>query len=231
MITTMSAVSESVVHPTIAAGVIRARLLEPSRPRGLVFVIRATGSRRQCAADEQTARALAGAGFSTMLVNLLTDRESELDAETSEFRFDFDLIARRLISLVRWTKREGVAGNVGVGWVVSGLAVAAAVEAAARHPELVSAVVARAGRPDLAGPALRAVRAPTLLIVGERDTHFGSNAAALAELPAGSCLDVIDGAYHSLDDEEFAPRLAARTVIWFEQTLAPEQPATAEALW
>ena len=63
----------------------------------------------------------------------------------------------------------GVAHDLPFGYFGASTGAAAALVAAARHPGMVTAVVSRGGRPDLAGALLPKVAAPTLLLVGGAD--------------------------------------------------------------
>jgi len=72
---------------------------------------------------------------------------------------------------------------------------AAALVAAADLGRSIGAVVIDSGRPDLAGGALRRVKCPVLLLVGERDEELAEdNAEALELLNCPKELRRIDGA-------------------------------------
>jgi predicted O-methyltransferase YrrM len=119
--------------------------------------------------NRYVARALHEAGLATLLLDLLTAEEEEVDAITAHLRFDIDLLARRLIAAADWLGGNSETANLGIGCFGASTGAAAALIAAAERPTAVGAVVSRGGRPDLAGPALRRVQAPTLLIVGGND--------------------------------------------------------------
>ena len=75
------------------------------------------------------------------------------------------------------------------------------------------AVVSRGGRPDLAGPALVRVEAPTLQIVGGDDeVVIGMNRDAMRQMHAYVQLEIIPGATHLFQEPgalEQVERLAA----------------------
>jgi putative phosphoribosyl transferase len=102
--------------------------------------------------------------------------------------------------------------------------------AAAERPEVVGAVVSRGGRPDLAGPALARVCAPTLLIVGGND--FGVielNQAALAQLRCEKQLVIVAGATHLFEEPGALDEVARLAREWFEHYLTT-MPARAEQM-
>ncbi len=86
------------------------------------------------------------------------------------------------------------------------------------------AVVSRGGRPDLAGPALVRVEAPTLLIVGGNDPLvIELNRAALAQLRCEKRLVVIPGATHLFEEPGALDQVARLAREWFERHLAREE--------
>src|SRR5207245_1868253 len=109
------------------------------------------------------------AGLATLLMDLLTRQEEEMDAYTRQWRFDIDLLSQRLTGASDWVQGQEATRLLSVGYFGASTGAAAALVAAAERPNLVRAVVSRGGRPDLAGSALPRVHAPTLLIVGGHD--------------------------------------------------------------
>jgi putative phosphoribosyl transferase len=85
---------------------------------------------------------------------------------TAHLRFDIGLLAERLVDATDWLAQRPDTRHLGIGYFSASTGAAAALVAAAERPDVVGVVVSRGGRPDLAGPALPLVRAPTLLIVG-----------------------------------------------------------------
>jgi putative phosphoribosyl transferase len=106
------------------------------------------------------------ANLATLLVDLLTPEEEAIDARTAHLRFDIGLLAERLINATDWLTQHPDTKHLRVGYFGASTGAGAALVAAAKRPDVVGAVVSRGGRPDLAGPALEHVQAPTLLIVG-----------------------------------------------------------------
>ena len=144
-------------------------LVVPDGSAGIVLFAHGSGSSRHSRRNRMVAEKLNGQGFGTLLVDLLTAEEEEVDRVTAEPRFDIDLLAGRLIGATDWLRQQPTTSSLGIGLFGASTGAAGALVAAAERPGEVGAVVSRGGRPDLAEDALPRVRAPTLLIVGGRD--------------------------------------------------------------
>jgi pimeloyl-ACP methyl ester carboxylesterase len=166
------------------------------------------------------AEALVEAGLATLLMDLLTPEEEAEDLRTARLRFDVQLLGGRVISTIDWLASEPDVGQLPVGCFGASTGAAAALIAAAERPQRVAAVVSRGGRPDLAADALRRVRAPTLLIVGGRDTDvIRLNRLAQAELAGESQLVIVPGAGHLFEEPGALEKVAALARDWFLQHL------------
>src|SRR5215208_7415089 len=141
----------------------------PEDPLGIVVFVHGSGSSRHSPRNQYVAQTLQEAGLATLLFDLLTPSEEEIDLRTHHIRFDIDLLARRTAGVLEWLDLQPYAYELKRGLFGSSTGAAAALIAAAELPELVGAVVSRGGRPDLASPVLSEVQAPTLLIVGSND--------------------------------------------------------------
>jgi putative phosphoribosyl transferase len=195
-------------------------LAVPAGAGGLVLFAHGSGSSRHSPRNRAVARALNEAGLGTLLIDLLSAEEEIADARDAHLRFDIALLADRLVGVADWLAREPGARSLPLGLFGASTGAAAALVAAAERPHLVRAVVSRGGRPDLAGQAIAAVAAPTLLLVGGADdVVLELNRRALAALRCAKELVVIPGATHLFEEpgalEEVA-RLAAR---WFTRHL------------
>jgi pimeloyl-ACP methyl ester carboxylesterase len=159
---------------------------------------------------------LQNAGFGTLLMDLLTVKEEVFDQQTAALRFDIDLLARRLMGATRWLADPSQTAKLPIGYFGASTGAAAALVAAAEAPDLISAVVARGGRPDLAGDALHKVIAPTLLIVGGRDTQvIALHQRALELIPAQKRLEIVRGATHLFEEPGALARVAELARDWF----------------
>jgi putative phosphoribosyl transferase len=135
---------------------------------GVVVFAHGSGSSRFSPRKRFVAGVLEQAGLATLLMDLLTPGEEDVDERTRHLRFDIGLLAGRVVAAVDWLSQQPDTQYLAVGLFGASTGAGAALVAAAERPDLVNAVVSRGGRPDLAGPALRRVQAPTLLIVGGR---------------------------------------------------------------
>jgi putative phosphoribosyl transferase len=207
----------------IAVGGVRldGDLAPPAPGGGIVLFAHGSGSSRHSPRNRRVAEHLRGAGLGTLLMDLLTADEEEVDLRSRELRFDIGLLARRLVAAVDWlTARFGEEPRLGLFGASTGAA--AALVAAAERPDRVAAVVSRGGRPDLAGPALEQVPAPTLLIVGGADPQvLALNRQASARLAAPWRLEVVAGASHLFEEPGALEEVARLAADWFAAHLGP----------
>lgn len=152
------------------------------------------------------------------MADLLTSSEEQRDEWTREYRFDIELLARRVTSVIDWVIAEPQIKQLPIGLFGASTGAAAALAAAARRAEHIRAIVSRGGRPDLASPALRSVQAPTLLIVGALDIDvLALNRAALRDLPPPSALEIVQGATHLFPEPGALEWVNALAAAWFER--------------
>ncbi|MGS2615553.1 dienelactone hydrolase family protein [Micromonospora sp. LZ34] len=213
---------------TIPAGEVEltADLLNPAEPTGVVLFAHGSGSSRHSPRNVAVAHVLNRQALGTVLVDLLTATEDQLDARTAELRFDIDMLAGRLAAIVDWLAAERPFGQVPIGLFGASTGAAAALVAAAARPDLVGAVVSRGGRPDLAGPALGQVRAPTLLLVGGLDEQVITlNEQAQAALPDTAELRVVPGATHLFEEPGTMEQVADSAANWFTTHLRHPIPS------
>lgn len=198
-------------------------------PEGLTAAVvfaHAAGSDRYDLSDGQLARALRAAGIGTVQFDLLTFDEREAERETQHLRFDLELLAERIDAVAAWLL--AIRPGLTVGLCAAGTGAAAALMACARHGQP-SAVVSRAGQPDLAGPALGQVRAATLLLVAGGDAvSLRSNHEAFASLRGPSRLEIIQPAARGLDDLQALEQVAGLARAWFVRWLSATQQTQQE---
>lgn len=194
-------------------------LNRPAHALGMVVFAHGSGSSRLSPRNRHVAAALNESRLGTLLFDLLTEEESSDRANV----FDIPLLAERLLAAMAWLKARPALGGLPVGLFGASTGAAAALVAAARSRE-VGAVVSRGGRPDLAGPALEAVRAPTLLIVGSLDGRvLELNRAAFARLGCEKALEIVPGAGHLFEEPGTLDAVVALTRRWFMSHLGERQ--------
>jgi putative phosphoribosyl transferase len=192
-------------------------LTVPDGALGLVVFAHGSGSSRFSPRNRQVADVLHAVGIGTLLMDLLTAEEEQVDLRTRELRFDIDLLGERVVGAVDWA---AAAQALPFGAFGASTGAAAALVAAAERPEFVKAVVSRGGRPDLAGDALPRVRAPTLLIVGGDDPMvLDLNRRAMERLEAETRLEIVPGASHLFEEPGTLDRVAELARDWFVERL------------
>jgi dienelactone hydrolase len=195
-------------------------LVLPEEATGVALFAHGTGSSRHSPRNRLVAETLHQERIGTLLMDLLTRDEELYDRETGELRFDIPLLARRLVAAIEWL-RAGPGQDLPIGLFGASTGAAAALVAAAERPQDVAAIVSRGGRPDLAGPALGRVRAPTLLIVGSLDQAvLELNQQALELLLAEKELVIVPGATHLFEEAGALEEVARLAADWFTRHLA-----------
>jgi len=200
--------------------VLHGDLALPNEAEGLVVFAHGSGSSRFSPRNQQVARYFNDLGLATLLLDLLTMEEQQVDEITREFRFDIPLLARRLAGVVDWLQGDERLRTLLIGLFGASTGAAAALICAAQRQHAVAAVVCRGGRTDLAGDALDDVRAPTLLIVGGEDHEvLALNRASLARLAGSKHLEVVTGATHLFEEPGKLLVVAQLADEWFRRYL------------
>jgi len=196
----------------------------PGDALGLVIFAHGSGSSRHSPRNQYVAGVLREARVGTLLFDLLTAEEEQAEAYTRHLRFDIPFLANRLVEATRWALDEVTSRDLNAGYFGSSTGAAAALVAAAKIPEQISAVVSRGGRPDLAGDALRRVCAPTLLIVGGNDLEVLTlNEEAYGNLQCEKALRRVPGASHLFEEPGTLEVVAQMASEWFVHHLQPLQ--------
>jgi putative phosphoribosyl transferase len=195
---------------------LEGNLTIPPGARGLVIFAHGSGSSRHSPRNRFVAGELRREGVATLLLDLLTEEEEEVDERTRHLRFDIPLLASRLVVATDWAHAERDTAPLDIGYFGASTGAAAALVAATERAELVHAVVSRGGRPDLAAGSLARVRAPTLLLVGgEDDEVLELNRGALERLVCEKKLEVVPGATHLFEEPGTLEIVAQSAATWF----------------
>jgi putative phosphoribosyl transferase len=219
-----SKMDERLVRVAVGPLTLEGNLIRPEEVGGVVLFAHGSGSSRHSPRNRHVAQMLNEANLATLLIDLLTPEEEMTDLRTARLRFDIDLLAERLVVATDWLTHYPDTRDLQVGYFGASTGAAAALVAAAERPEVVGAVVSRGGRPDLAGPALPRVQAPTLLIVGGHDLHVvGLNRTAFEQLHCEKELVIVAGATHLFEEAGTLDEVARLAREWFERHLTPGQ--------
>ncbi|MBA1148678.1 hypothetical protein H0Z60_16630, partial [Ectothiorhodospiraceae bacterium WFHF3C12] len=117
----------SVTIEVAGGGVIHADIAAPEGAAdGLIIFAHGSGSSRLSSRNRAVARSLVERGFCTMLLDLLTAEEDEVDRYTREYRFDIPLLAQRLVAATRWSRRDPSLADLAIGYFGASTGAAAA---------------------------------------------------------------------------------------------------------
>ena len=188
----------------------------------LVLLTQVSGCRGR-ASTRYLANELNRASLCTVVSDLLTDEEDLQDAESETLRYDLRLLARRIAAITDWIAREATLSGLNIGCFSSGTGAAAALRDASERPTAIRAIVSSGGRPDLAGPWLWRLRAPTLFLAGTRDSTIilsftGSVMKALSPEVAHS-LQLLEGASREFTENPLREKVTSLACNWFSKHL------------
>ncbi|WII72385.1 alpha/beta hydrolase [Bdellovibrio sp. 22V] len=191
----------------------------PEWVTSIVIFAHGSGSSRWSSRNNFVAHVLQKRGLGTLLMDLLTEEESNDRNKV----FDVELLAERLQAAKKYLSTQAKTKNLPVAYFGASTGAAAALTAAA-HDRTIFAVVSRGGRPDLAEPNLKKVKAPTLLIVGGNDPEVMTlNKKALAQMKCEKQLIVVSGATHLFEESGTLEQVTHHAVGWFLQHLPLEK--------
>ena len=213
-------VQERIVRVPLGPVALDGILRLPQEARAVVLFAHGSGSGRHSPRNRHVAQLLNHAEIATLLVDLLTADEEAINSRTGHLRFDIGLLARRLVGATDWLAGRPDTHHLAIGYFGASTGAAAALVAAAQRVDVIAAIVSRGGRPDLAGPALPHVRAPTLLIVGGNDVQvLQLNRIALAELHCEKQLVIVPRATHLFEEPGALHDVARLACEWFRRHL------------
>jgi putative phosphoribosyl transferase len=217
---------EQLVQVSVGQAILEGNLSIPIGSKGIVLFAHGSGSSRHSPRNKYVAKVLNDVGIATLLIDLLTEEEEEIDLQTRHLRFDIDLLAQRLIGATDWLKQEQnfQTRDLRVGYFGASTGAAAALVAAAQRQKITKAIVSRGGRPDLAGSEnLSRVQAPTLLIIGGDDEPvIGMNKDAfgrlthLEENEKKKKIVIVPGATHLFEEPGKLEEVAHLAKDWFQ---------------
>lgn len=209
------------VQVSTGAVKLEGNIFIPKNAHGIVLFAHGSGSSRHSPRNKYVAEVLNKAGLATLLIDLLTQEEEEIDDQTAQLRFNIGFLAQRLIGATEWLLENNETKSLDIGYFGASTGAAAALVAAGQYPNIVKAIVSRGGRPDLAGPMLHKVQSPTLLIVGGNDYPvIVMNQEALDKLQTEKKMVIIPGATHLFEERGTLEEVARLAVDWFSVHLS-----------
>jgi putative phosphoribosyl transferase len=215
------AIEHSMVKVAADSVEVEGILSVPTDARGIVLFAHGSGSTHRSPRNRLVADVLNEAGMATLLIDLLTPDEQQVDFQTARLRFDIPFLAGRLTRIADWMRDQRELHQLPFGLFGASTGAAAALMTAVERPNLVRAVVSRGGRPDLAGDALARVQAPVLLLVGGDDTAvIGLNRRAMARMQCPHELMIIPGATHLFEEPGTLEEVAKTAKDWLVEWLA-----------
>ncbi|MBK5940174.1 dienelactone hydrolase family protein [Halochromatium roseum] len=204
------------VEVPIEGGNLPGFLHLPRHPAGLVLFAHGSGSSRFSRRNQAVAEVLYRGRMATLLFDLLTPGEHEIDQRTAELRFDIPLLIERLVAAIDWAVADQRTAGVPIGLFGASTGAAAALGAAVRRPRWVRVVVSRGGRPDLADEDLPRVEQPTLLIVGSLDpVVLEVNRDAARRMGTEPRLEIVSGASHLFEEAGKLESVSMLARDWF----------------
>jgi putative phosphoribosyl transferase len=210
------AIAHQPVSVELDAVLLDGYLSVPTGASGVVLFAHGSGSSRHSPRNRAVADFLNEGGLATLLIDLLTEDEQQVDLQTAHLRFDIPLLGKRLVGITAWLERQPESADLKIGQFGASTGAAAALVAAAKLPHSVRAVVSRGGRPDLAGEALARVEAPTLFIVGSADpVVLDLNRKAMVQMHCPKELAIIAGATHLFEEQGALEKVARLARDWF----------------
>ena len=214
------AIQHAPVIVEVSGAHLEGLLSVPTDARGVVLFAHGSGSSHRSPRNRSVADVLNEGGLATLLIDLLTNDEQQVDLQTAHLRFDIPFLTGRLLAATDWLRASPDAGSLPIGYFGASTGAAAALRAAAERPEFVRAVVSRGGRPDLAHDALPRVSAPALLIVGGLDAAvIELNRVALAQMHCRTELVIVPEATHLFEEPGALEQVAMPARDWFAKWL------------
>jgi len=209
------------VSITSGSKVLEGNLSIPDKASGIVLFVHGSGSSRFSPRNKYVAQTLQDVNIATLLFDLLTKEEEREDMWSGHLRFDIKLLANRLKDATKWIKENSSTRNLNIGYFGASTGAAAALVAAADN-NIVKAIVSRGGRPDLANEALFRVKAPTLLLVGEKDIEvIKLNKDAFKNLKEvkDKKLTIVPKATHLFEEPGTLEEVSNLALQWFSKFL------------
>jgi putative phosphoribosyl transferase len=191
-------------------------LAVPGDTLGLVLSVHGSATSRSGRPAQFLADTLHQHGLATLLIDLLTEQEEQIDERTGKLRFDMALLSNRIVAVCGWAQRDPQVGGLPAGLLGTHTAAGAALVAVTQQPRAFQTVVSYSGRPDLAGSALGRVMIPTLFIVGGADERVRDLSRHTVErMHNDARLEVIGNASGAFEEPASLDQVGRLSAEWF----------------
>ena len=200
---------------------IQASVVVPAGSRALIVLVRGGSATQEDAPSRYIAAYLNISSLATLVVNLLTQPEDDVDRRTAGLRSNASLLAERLVDAIDWTAAQTPLAGLPIGLFSSGAGAAAALAAATQRRERVYSIVVRACRIELAGNLIERVSAPTLFVVGaDEATSLQRHRRATARMTCATRIDVVPDASERSVEPSALDNVASLARAWFQDHIS-----------
>jgi dienelactone hydrolase len=117
---------EQVVSVRTQSANLEGSLVIPVAAQGIVLFAHGSGSSRHSPRNLYVAKVLQASGLATLLLDLLTPAEEEIDGQTAYLRFNIGLLAKRLVGATDWLAENPDTQTLKVGYFGASTGAAAA---------------------------------------------------------------------------------------------------------
>lgn len=198
----------------------------PPGALGVVVFAHGSGSSRYSPRNRYVAGELQHAGLATLLLDLLTEAEEQLDIYTRQYRFDIGLLAERLVASSEWLAQQPPTrgARASLFWGQHRGCSGPGGGSAASRPDSGGGFPRGAARPG--GQCAAQGQGPHLLVVGGWDEGvLELNQRAFEQLTCEKKLVVVPEATHLFEEPGKLEEVARLARDWFVQHLTPAKEA------
>ena len=202
-------------------------LIIPDRSTNILVFAHGSGSTGTSYRNQALAHALNNNGFSTLLFDLLTEAEKQIDRKVENMsvkipgmtlnKFNIKLLTQRLISITEWVQNSNETKNLDIGYLGASTGAAAALYAAARFHDI-KVLVFRSGRVDLIDKQiLPCIVCPCLFIVGGNDKKvidINKNTMTQLKNAKNKKIEIIEGASHLFEEQGKLQQVVYLSLSW-----------------
>ena len=199
----------------------------PERSSSILVFAHGSGSTGTSYRNQALALSLNNNGFRTLLFDLLTEAEKQIDRKAENIsvkipgiilnKFNIKLLTQRLISITEWVQNSNETKNLDIGYLGASTGAAAALYAAARFHD-VKVLVSRSGRVDLVDKqTLPCIVCPCLFIVGGNDKKvmdINKNIMNQLKNAKNKKIEVIEGASHLFEEQGKLQQVVYLSLNW-----------------